>query len=267
MFTVIIAVIAGCGIMLVTSRDLGPVWGVVCGIATVMVVQLLIGLLVRGKVNAVNRKMQQVMADAQAKLNRKVQMFQNRPGGNVKMLQQMLEKEQFVAMREALEISHEADKYAKWSPMLKKQFNTVRMMLHFQMKEFDQVDALMPKCMFLDVRSIATKLARMYQKKDGGIDKFYRKKCSRFKGEDLALLASTYAWILVKQDRADDALKVLVDAKKKTDNPVVLENWERLANGKSRNFSNAGLGDSWYSLYLEAPKIRQERVRQQTRPF
>ena len=80
MFTVIIAVIAGCGIMLVTSRDLGPVWGVVCGIATVMVVQLLIGLLVRGKVNAVNRKMQQVMAEAQAKLNRKVQMFQNAIG-------------------------------------------------------------------------------------------------------------------------------------------------------------------------------------------
>ena len=266
MFTVMIAVAAGCGIMLVSSRDLGPVWGVVCGIGTVMIVQLLIGLLIRGKVNGVNRKMQQVMAEAQAKLNRKVQMFQNRPGGNVKMMQQMLEKEQFAAMRQALEISHEADRYALWSPLLKKQFNTMRMMLHFQMKEFDEVDALMPKCMFLDVRSVVTRMARMYQKKQDGIDKFYRKKAARFKGEDLALAASTYAWILVKQDRADEALKVLVEAKKKTDHPVVLENWERLANGKVRNFSNAGLGDAWYSLYLEAPKIRQERVRQ-ARPF
>lgn len=266
MFTVAIAIAAGCVIMVITGRDLGPVWGVVCGIGTVMIVQLLIGLLVRSKVNGINRKMQQVMAEAQAKLNRKVQMFQNRPGGNVKMMQQMLEKEQFAAMRQALEISHEADRYAPWSPMLNRQFNTVRMMLHFQMKEFDEVDALMPKCMFLDVRSVATKLARMYQKKDPGLDRFYRKKGSKFKGEDLALLASEYAWILIKQDRADEALKVLVEARKKTDNPVVLENWERLANGKIRNFSNAGLGDSWYSLYLEAPKIRQERVRQ-GRPF
>ncbi len=266
MFTVIIAIAAGFGIMMVTSRDLGPVWGVVCGIGTVMIVQLLIGLLIRSKVNGINRKMQQVMSEAQAKLNRKVQMFQNRPGGNVKMMQQMLEKEQFAAMRQALEISHEADRYAKWSPLLKKQFNTMRMMLHFQMKEFDEADALMPKCMFLDVRSVATKMARMYQRKEDGIDKFFRKKGLKFKGEDLALVVSTYAWILVKQDRADEAMKVLAEAKKKTDNPVVLENWERLANGKVRNFSNAGLGDSWYSLYLETPKIRQERVRQ-GRPF
>lgn len=266
MFTVIIAIAAGVGIMMVTSRDLGPVWGVVCGIGTVMIVQLLIGLLIRSKVNGINRKMQQVMSEAQAKLNRKVQMFQNRPGGNVKMMQQMLEKEQFAAMRQALAISHEADRYAKWSPLLKKQFNTMRMMLHFQMKEFDEADALMPKCMFLDVRSVATKMARMYQRKEDGIDKFFRKKGLKFKGEDLALVVSTYAWILVKQDRADEAMKVLAEAKKKTDNPVVLENWERLANGKVRNFSNAGLGDSWYSLYLETPKIRQERVRQ-GRPF
>ena len=267
MLTMLIAIAAGCGIMLVTSRDLGPAWGVVCGIGTVMIVQLLIGLLIRSMVNRVNQKMQRVMAEAQAKLNRKVQMFQNRPGGNVKMLQQMLEKEQFAAMREALAISHEADKYAWWSPMLKRQFNTVRMMLHFQMKEFDTVAELLPKCLFLDARSIATKMARMYQKKTPGIDEFYRKKGAKFKGEELALLASEYAWILVKEDRADDALKVLIEAKKKTDNPVVLENWERLANGKARNFSNAGLGDSWYSLYLETPKIRQERVRQSHRPF
>ena len=36
MFTVMIAVAAGCGIMLVTSRDLGPVWGVVCGIGIIV---------------------------------------------------------------------------------------------------------------------------------------------------------------------------------------------------------------------------------------
>ena len=266
MLTILIAIVVGSGIMLITTRDLGPVWGVVCGLGAVMITQLAVGLAVRARVNRINRKMQQVMAEAQAKLNRRIQMFQNRPGGNVKMMQQMLEKEQFAAMRQALEISHEADRLALWSPLLKKQFNTVRMMLYFQMKEFDKVDELLPKCMFLDARSVATKMARMYQKKTPGIDEFYRKKGAKFKGEELALLASEYAWILVRENRADDALKVLVEAKKNTDNPVLLENWERLANGKSRNFSNAGLGDSWYSLYLETPKVRQERVRQ-GRPF
>ncbi len=266
MFTILIAVAAGCGIALVTSRDLGPVWGAVCGIGAVLVVQLLIGLVVRRKVNRINSSMQQVMLETQNKLNRRVQMFQQRPGGNVKAMQQLLEKEQFAAIRKALEISCEADRYALWSPLLKKQFSTVRMMLHFQLKEFDRVDALMPRCMFLDARSVAVKLARMYMKKDPKLDDFYRKKGAKFKGEDLALVASAYAWMLVHQERSDEALKVLVNAKKNTDHPVVLKNWELLANGKSRNYSNAGLGDAWYALYLEAPKVRQERVRQ-GRPF
>jgi len=56
-----------------------------------------------------------------------------------------------------------------------------------------------------------------------------------------------------------------VEAKKVTDHPAVVENWDRLVNGKVKHFSNAALGDSWYSLYLETPKIKQQRVQQ--RPF
>ncbi|MBO5762438.1 MAG: hypothetical protein J6R85_01075, partial [Lentisphaeria bacterium] len=63
----------------------------------------------------------------------------------------------------------------------------------------------------------------------------------------------------------DAALAALVDARKRSDNPVLTENWERLINGKVKHFSNANFGDVWYSLYLETPKFKQQRVQQ--RPF
>ena len=265
MLTLVIALLAGFGIMLVTTRDLGPVWGMICGLLIVLVVQLLIGLLIRRKVNRVNENIQSIMAGAQAKINRKVQLFQQRPVGNPKMMQQQLEKEQFEAIRAAIAATDAAAPYYKWNLLLRKQIDTMKMMLYFQLREFDRVDALMPRCLFLDARSVATKLVRMFKLDDPGLDKFYRKKAKKFKGEDLALVASTYAYMQLKRDDAAGALQTLIDARKRTDNPVVRENWERLVNGKNKLFSNAGLGDSWYSLYLETPKIKPQRVQQ--RPF
>ena len=46
----------------------------------------------------------------------------------------------------------------------------------------------------------------------------------------------------------------------KSDSPVLLANRDRIANGKLKQFSNSQLGDAWYGLYLEDPKIRQQRV-------
>ncbi len=70
-----------------------------------------------------------------------------------------------------------------------------------------------------------------------------------------------YAWILLKQGKNDDAFTVLTNAKKKSENPVLVANWEALANGKIKQFSNAGLGEAWYALGLEMPKM--QRVQQQ----
>lgn len=44
---------------------------------------------------------------------------------------------------------------------------------------------------------------------------------------------------------------------------MLKENYERLVNGKFKQFSNSGLGDAWYALYLEEPKIKPQRVQQQ----
>ena len=63
------------------------------------------------------------------------------------------------------------------------------------------------------------------------------------------------------------ALLVLLSGcagKKKTDDPVLAQNWEHLANKRLNRFSNAGLGDMWYALGLETPApVRQ----QQQMPF
>ena len=38
-----------------------------------------------------------------------------------------------------------------------------------------------------------------------------------------------------------------------------------LANNRVAHFSNAGLGEQWYALMLEEPKVRQQRPRMQWR--
>jgi hypothetical protein len=44
-----------------------------------------------------------------------------------------------------------------------------------------------------------------------------------------------------------------------------VRNCEHLANNRITQFSNAGLGEQWYSLFLEEPKVRTQRQRQQWR--
>ena len=145
----------------------------------------------------------------------------------------------------------------RWNLMLAKQVNTMRMCYLYMQKKFDQVDALLPKCLFIDAESSCMNMARMYVNKadDKVLDKFYRKKARALKDEGLALMVCTYAWILVKRERYDDAAKALNDAKLRSkDNPVVIKNWEMLVNGKPKHFSNTQLGDQWFALQLETPK-------------
>ena len=127
----------------------------------------------------------------------------------------------------------------------------------------DEVDALLPKCVFFDPQTVAMKMVRMYRKNDPGLEKFFRKKGARLRKDACVLPVCLYAWILLKQGRNEEALKVLVDAKKKTSDETLIRNWEALANGRPKQFSNAGLGDMWYALGLEEPKM--PRVQQQYR--
>ncbi len=261
MFTLIISLIAAAIIGGLSSMKYDIAWTVINTVAAFAVCWIGIGLFIRHKINKINGIIQDKMEEAQKKINRKLQMFQNRPGANVKSVQKTLEKDQNDAIREALNTTHQVDRYFKWNFLLKKQITTMRMMFYYQMKDFKKVDELMPDCMFLDPRASAFKMARMYKRKDEGIDKFFTQKSKRLKGENAALLYGLYSWILVKNDQAEKALKLLTDARKKIDHPTIIENREKLANGKVKQFSNSGLGELWYSLHLEEPKVKQKKVR------
>ncbi len=260
MITTILGVITAGLVYWITGRDLGGVWGIVCGVAAAMIFQVIAMLVLRRLAGRINNQIQSDMMLAQQRLQRKMQQFQQRPVGSPKVMQQMLEKEQSAALRKALKDSNQLRKFFLWSPMMKKQLATMQMSLHYQLKEFDKADALMKDALLFDARSVAMKLARMYVLKDPGLERFFTKKCRKFKGEDAAFLCSIYAWMQLKLGNQDKALAALVQAKSTSDNRVVLENWEKLVNGKARHFSNAGFGDAWYSLYLEEPKVKVQRT-------
>jgi hypothetical protein len=143
-----------------------------------------------------------------------------------------------------------------------KQINAMKVQLYFQLREFGKVDELLKKALLLDARTRLIKLVRMYKKEDPALDKFFQRKFVRLKGDDGAFAACVYAWMKVRQEKYDDAVAVLVRAKKLSDNAVLLENHERLVNKKYKHFTNAGFGDQWYSLYLEEPKVKMQRQQQ-----
>jgi len=262
MLTFITAIVAG-GALGAILRQTGAAsagWSVFWGIVLLLALQLAIGLLVRRRVNRVNRRIQDLMAETQRKLSRKVEAFQRRPNGNVKAMQQELQEEQFSAIRKSIHTLDELDKYKLWSFMLGRQLDTMRMVMYFQLKEFGKADKLMKNALMMTAQAVAIKLTRMYKNDDPKLDKFFRAKSKRLKGDDAALVFSLYAWIKLRRDDPKAALEALNAAVLKTDSQVVAANRDRIANGRLKQFSNALLGDAWYSLYLEEPKVRQQRV-------
>lgn len=262
MFTVFIAVL--CAVIAsyasLSVGELSKGWSTFIGIAAFFVVQLIIGLIIRKKINAVTGEIQDLMEKTQNKLNRKMAQMQSRPMSSPKAAQQLLEKEQNQALRDALAITEKAKPYYKWNLLLKRQINTMKMMLHYQLKEFKKVDALLNDSFIFDSRSVAIKAVRMYKTEDPKWEKYLAKKCRRFKGDDAVILYALYSWILVKEEKYEMASAVLAQAKNRIDNPVLNANRENLVNGKVKHFSNANLGEAWYSLYLEDPKIKQQRI-------
>ena len=262
MYSIIIAVAAALLTGFATGRDLGTAWGIVCCVAAFLIAQLIIMLVLRKKLNKLQLGMQQTMQAAQVRIQRQVQNFQQRPVGSPKLMQQKLEAMQNDALHETLRLTAAFDPYYRWNWMLARQINTMKMQLYFQLRDFARTDQLLPKCLLMDARSIAIKLVRMYRNEDPKLDSFYRKKCRRAKGEDGAFLACVYAWIKLRQDDPAKAIAALVEAKKNSDNPALIANYENLANNRPKHFSNAAFGDNWYALYLEEPKVRPQKVQQ-----
>ena len=69
------------------------------------------------------------------------------------------------------------------------------------------------------------------------------------------------SWIQVQKNDLDGAFKTLTEALKKSDNEALKRNHEALMNNRPAHFTNSAIGDQWYSLLLEEPKVRMQRPR------
>ncbi len=222
--------------------------------------------------------LQGIMMDGQRAMQMKTQAWRFRPPGSIKQAQLEIAKMQHVYIEKSLEHSKQLERYVKWSPLLGRQIATMRMQLYFQDKNYREVDALLPKCIMLDPMTVAMAIARVYQR-DGykketdkkgrvipnQIDKYYQKGISRLRYGQGALLYGLYAWIQVKENDVDGAFATLLQASKKMEHDCIKYNIDMLKNNKLKQFSLAGLGDEWYALGLEEPRIKSQRAPQ--RPF
>ena len=106
-------------------------------------------------------------------------------------------------------------------------------------------------------------LARLYMKNASTeeIEKLYVKYSRRQRYNQGVLTAACWSWILVRRNEIDRAFKALTEALKNSDDATLKRNHEELANNRIANFNNSGLGDRWYALQLEEPKVHTQRPR------
>ncbi|MCL1910025.1 MAG: hypothetical protein FWG05_03715 [Kiritimatiellaeota bacterium] len=236
-------------------------WSVLWAILMFAASMTVIILAVRKKLAAIMAELQRMMLEGRDALQRKMNEFQRRPVGDVKTATAQFEKLQRRQIEKGLEYTKNFDNYINWIPFLSRQVNITRMQFHYQLKEFKTVDALLPKCMVLDPLTAAMKIARMHVNKAPleEIEAAFKKYSRRLRYNQSALLYSLMAWIYVRGNEEAKAHQTLVKACEANEHDTLKKNRDRLANGKIREFSNAGLGDEWYALFLEEPKMRVER--------
>jgi hypothetical protein len=229
----------------------------------------LVGFFVRKKMSKVQGELQESMQSAQGRMQRKMQMFQNKPGGNVKQMQRQLETDQRAMLKEGLEFTKRLEPFRKWSLLTGRQIATMRLQFNYQLKEFDKVDEILATCGFMrgplmmDPITVAMRMARCYKNDDlAGAERVYKRRIRWTWGDRGTLLYGVMSWMYVKVGELNQARQVLLKAKEATGVDTFKRNWEHLSNARAKSFSNAGLGDQWYSLYLEnppAPKHQRQR--------
>lgn len=269
MITVLIAVSAGVavGLSLWFTETTGYGWSVFFGVLAFGVMQFVAGFLVQRKVKAAMTAVQAILLAGQKRMQAKIARWQMRPPGSMQAAQAEMERDQKVFVKEALQATEALHRFDLWVPLMKRQIATAQFQLHWMVREFKEVDALMPKVLFVDPVTTAMKLARM-QMLDAPVEdisKVYTKATRRLRYNQNVLLAATYSWILLKRGDVDGAFKALNRALEKSDNEVLKSNREHLANNRLAHFTNAGLGDQWYALHLEKPRYNQPRQRMQWR--
>ncbi|HKL20240.1 MAG TPA: hypothetical protein VJ904_00455 [Tichowtungia sp.] len=258
------AVVAAC-----FAAGFSPVEASGAGVAAFIVLQVGIGFVVRRKIKKVQSGLQEMMENGQKQMNRKVQMFQSKPGGNIKQIQRQLESDQKKLITQALEFVDRLEPFKKWNLMIGRQIDTMRMQFLYQLKEFEEVDRILSKSglftgpVMLEPTAIAMKIARQYKNEGAAkAEKTFKRRIKWFRGNRGKLLYGLMSWMYVKEGEAEKAHQLLIKGADATGDETLARNLEMLANKKEKSFSNAGLGDEWYALYLENPPApKQKRMR------
>ena len=265
MITIIIAVVFAAAVA--AGAHYGLDWGVVgtsfAGLLGFGVFQGVFGVCIQKKVKRDMEGVQRILAAGQKKLQEKMQRWQLRPPGSIQAAQKEIFEDTKVFVREAIREVDVLGKYRGWVPMIDRQIATAKLQLNWMIKEFKVVDQLMPKALMIDPTMAAMKMARMYTlgEKSDAIEKVYKKAAGRVKYNGNVLLAATMSWIQVQREEVDAAFKTLTEALKKSADATLKRNHELLMNNRVAHFSNSQLGDQWYTLYLEEPKVRTQRQR------
>jgi hypothetical protein len=262
MYTILISLLLAFAAGIPADMAWGLGWGIGCGVFAYLASQLVIGLLLRRKVMGVQDKIQKIIGDAQVKINRQINLYQQRPSANVNSFRKNLEEMQNSAARQALSATEEFKRYYRWNFLLERQINAMRVQLLFQIKEYKKVDILLTKTMLRDLQTVSIKLVRLYRT-DKDYSKFFNSKKRLFRGDELAFFASVYAWMKLKKGEADAAREALANASKKCgSNEVLQSNLDHLLNNRPKHYTMTGFGDVWYSLALEEPNAKPQRRRQ-----
>ena len=269
MFSVLIALTAGLltGLGLFFGEILEIGWSIGLSFVAFFVAQIVLGRIVQKRVKAAMESVQAVLMEGQKRLQAKMARWQMRPPGSIQAAQAEIARDQKVFVREALEQTEILHKFDNWVPMMRRQIATAQFQLYWMIKDFKKVDELMPKALFLDPTMNAMRLARMYMTNQPveEMAKIYEKATRRTRYNQNVLLAAAWSWILIQKKDVDGAFKALNAALEKSDNETLKANREHLANNRVAHFSNTALGDQWYALLLEEPRIHQQRARQQWR--
>lgn len=270
MYSLLISIAIGalCAVLAVNS-DQTVGMTVFYGFLGFIVSSLVVGLLVRRKLQKVQSGLQEMMAAAQGQINRKVQQFQSKPGGNPKAMQKQLDAAQMALMKEALDYLPNFEPFRNWNILMGRQISTMRFQFLYRLKRFEEVDEVLAtgnffkKPMLMEPVSVAMKMARQYEREDfSGAERTFKKSLRWMRGSRATLLYGTMSWIYVKQNELEKAQHLLATGKDKTKNDTLARNYERLANGNDKKFSNQGLGDEWYALFLEPVRMpKQQQLR------
>ncbi len=271
MLTILLNVILGvlCGAGLGASGMAAPGWAIFWGVLIAVAGQIGAGLLLRKKMQGVMDDVQIILKNGQTRMQQKINRWQQKPVSSMKQAQDELLKDQRAMTAEALACVEQLTPYYKWIPMLHRQVETMRLQFAWQLKDLKLVDRLMPRAVMMDPMLMCIRLARMYQldQPAAEMEKVFRKNKKRLRYNQSALLYATWAWILLQRKDVDGAFKVLNEANDKNENETLKRNREAIANNKPAHFNNAGFGDAWYALFLEEPKVRQQRAQANGRFF